>query len=413
MKLPYVPFGSRELRKQKPLLKGTDVRCLQQALKRMGFHYSRVDGVFGDDTARSVRMFQKAFGRKPTGIADAGVMGILEDLIRAGIGRWLTLQRDFAHTGFSPVPLPHELEISAVKKIPGIMGLSSRDGILVAAAAGLYALDLKSGGTVWHNRDLLPRAAVSLQEADVYVPAKDLVVVDLYTGRVKRRINAGEFTYPVAAKDGRIYAPDGGAVCAFDEEGSVLWRFKTGGALCSTPALGFDLVYFTSYDHYIYSLDEQGVPYWKTKTPDIIKYPVSIWGSMVFAVSLDMWFYALNPLSGEIIWKKKFSDEEFMMPVFHRDFMLAVDAGGTVFAISPQRAEIKWVKEFKTSPTTHPVICPKTAFFGNENGLVALDLSTGEFKLYLEGKKVTALAISRFNLYAATENELVIFSPVI
>jgi outer membrane protein assembly factor BamB len=93
--------------------------------------------------------------------------------------------------------------------------------------------------------------------------------------------------------------------------------------------------------------------------------------------------------------------------------MLAVDAGGTVFAISPQRAEIKWVKELKTTPTTHPVTCPKTAFFGNENGLVALDLSTGEFKFYLEGKKVTALAISRFKLYAATENELVIFSPVI
>ncbi|MGB3963867.1 MAG: peptidoglycan-binding domain-containing protein, partial [Tepidanaerobacteraceae bacterium] len=61
MSLPRVAFGSRQLKKQRPLIKGTDVRRLQQALKHLGFFRARVDGVFGYRTSEAVREFQSFF----------------------------------------------------------------------------------------------------------------------------------------------------------------------------------------------------------------------------------------------------------------------------------------------------------------------------------------------------------------
>ncbi|WP_213975574.1 peptidoglycan-binding domain-containing protein [Tepidanaerobacter acetatoxydans] len=61
MKLPVIPFGSRVLKKQKPLLKGSDVRHLQQALKRLGAFNARIDGVFGYETMQAVREFQRDY----------------------------------------------------------------------------------------------------------------------------------------------------------------------------------------------------------------------------------------------------------------------------------------------------------------------------------------------------------------
>ena len=64
MKLPLMSLGSRPLKQQKPLIKGTDVRHLQQALKRLGFLKSGIDGVFGHKTLQAVKEFQKTLNLK-------------------------------------------------------------------------------------------------------------------------------------------------------------------------------------------------------------------------------------------------------------------------------------------------------------------------------------------------------------
>ncbi|AYO32000.1 hypothetical protein D2962_16605 [Biomaibacter acetigenes] len=412
MRLPVVALGGRELKKQKPLLVGTDVRNLQQLLKRLGFFKTRIDGVFGDDTRHAVIQFQKVLGAKPSGIVDNALFNILHELEQGGAGKWLTIQKDFCHTGYSPVPVPFNLKVAGAKRIPGIIGFNSYTDILIAVARnGVWALDLKNFGILWQNRDLSPTAEASVMGSHIVVPSGNLVILDLYSGKIMKTVDAENITGSAVAGEGVIVAADGGSMQAFDERGNKLWQYKTGGVLCSPPALAYDLIYFASSDHYFYCLDRKGIPYWKTKTVDVISNPPSVWDGKVFAISRDAWFYAVNPLTGDIIWKKKFSDEEFIAPAFHRDFMLAVDARGTLLALSPQRAEIKWIKEFKVPPTTSPLLCPKTAFIGTENGLAALDLLTGKYTFHLEGKKITALIQTRFDIVAATEDEIAVLSP--
>ena len=45
-------------------------------------------------------------------------------------------------------------------------------------------------------------------------------------------------------------------------------------------------------------------------------------GMASFLQSLRIHGFRLNPLTGDINMEKKFSEEEYLMPTFHRDFML-------------------------------------------------------------------------------------------
>lgn len=412
MKLSIKALGERQLKKQKPLMMGTDVRNLQQTLKWLGFFNSRIDGVFGYETEFAVRMFQKALGIKQNGIVDKTLFDILQKMERGGALRWLTIQKDYCHTAYSPVPVPFDLKIAERKRISGIIGFSTYGGILIAVTRdGVRAMDLKSLDTRWHSRGFSPAAGASVTNAGIVVPAGDLVILDMYSGKVLETVNTDTFISPAAAAEGMILASAGGYIYAFDEKGSKLWRYKTEGALCSPPAVAYDLIYFASSDQNVYCLDKNGALYWKAKVNDFISEPLSVWDGRVFAVSRGAWFYAFNPLTGEIMWKKKFSDEEFMAPAFHQDFMLAVDIKGTVFALSPRRAEIKWLKELKAQPATLPIICSDTAFLGTENGIAAIKIKTGETRIFLEGKKITALIQARFGVIVAAGDELMALSP--
>jgi len=410
MKLPLYTLGERELKKQKPLLKGTDVRKLQQTLKHLGFFEGRIDGVFGDETTFSVRKFQRALGKKANGIVDRNLLVIIEDLKKNHAGSWLTYRRDFAGTGFTPLSIGCKLSIKKTLAIPEVTGIVCHaDLLIISSKEGIYCFDANSGRLRWKNSQVRTEVPITFSEYKVLVPTGELLIIDAFSGRVESKVDVGKFASPVAAGQGKIYASSGGALYALDLKGNVLWRFITDGALCTAPTLAYDLVYFASYDRNIYCLDDKGIPYWKTKIPDIIDDALCIWESMAFAISEDSWFYCLSPLTGEILWKKKFSDEQFVSPAFNRDSMLALSDRGKLYALSPQRAAVKWETELNKVPTTPPIASPKALYFGSEDGLIAVDLNSGEFKTYLQGCRINFIAQVRFEICAATQKGLILF----
>ncbi|HHW02284.1 MAG TPA: PQQ-binding-like beta-propeller repeat protein [Thermoanaerobacterales bacterium] len=414
MRLPAIAMGSRELKKTKPLLAGTDVRNLQQLLKGLGFFNSRIDGVFGYETELAVRMFQEAFGMKASGIVDKKLFDILQIIEKGGGLHWLTFQKDYCHTGYSPVPVPFSLKAAGKKRLSGIMDFCTYGGILIAVTRdGVCAMDIKSLETRWYSRGFSPIAGASLSVAGIVVPAGSLVILDMYTGKILATVNDDIFMTPAAIVKGMILASAKGSVHALDEKGDKLWRYKTEGALCSPPSVAYDLIYFASSDKNVYCLDKNGDLYWKTRVDDFISDPLPVWAGKVFALSRSSWFYALNPLSGDIIWKKKFSDEEFLAPAFNQDFLLAVDVKGGIFALSPQRGEIMWLKRLEAEPATLPIICSDTVFLGTEKGIAAINAKTGQIRILLEGKKIKALIQARSGIVAASENELVALSPAL
>lgn len=61
-------LGDRILYIRHPLMRGDDVATLQGRLNALGFDSGREDGIFGPDTARAVRAFQREYGVDEDGI---------------------------------------------------------------------------------------------------------------------------------------------------------------------------------------------------------------------------------------------------------------------------------------------------------------------------------------------------------
>jgi N-acetylmuramoyl-L-alanine amidase len=73
-------LGDRLQYLKSPMMRGDDVAGLQRALGRLGFDAGRVDGIFGPDTERALRDFQRNAGLTADGVAGPQVVQGLERL---------------------------------------------------------------------------------------------------------------------------------------------------------------------------------------------------------------------------------------------------------------------------------------------------------------------------------------------
>ncbi|HEX2294410.1 MAG TPA: N-acetylmuramoyl-L-alanine amidase [Actinomycetota bacterium] len=73
-------LGDRNLYLKQPPFRGDDVSLLQKRLNALGFDSGREDGIFGEDTARGVKAFQKEYG-----VAEDGIWGPRSQAALAGL----------------------------------------------------------------------------------------------------------------------------------------------------------------------------------------------------------------------------------------------------------------------------------------------------------------------------------------
>ncbi|HEX9888439.1 MAG TPA: peptidoglycan-binding protein [Nitriliruptorales bacterium] len=75
-------LGDRNLWLRRPMMRGDDVRELQQRLNRLGFDAGQVDGIFGRETEAALREFQVNVARTEDGIAGSDTVAALRRLHR-------------------------------------------------------------------------------------------------------------------------------------------------------------------------------------------------------------------------------------------------------------------------------------------------------------------------------------------
>ena len=73
-------LGNRLLYRRTPMLRGEDVAELQRRLGELGFDAGRVDGIFGDTTARALADFQRNLGITVDGICGPSTVAALQRL---------------------------------------------------------------------------------------------------------------------------------------------------------------------------------------------------------------------------------------------------------------------------------------------------------------------------------------------
>ena len=95
----------------------------------------------------------------------------------------------------------------------------------------------------------------------------------------------------------------------------LVWKFKTGGPVHSSPVISGGVAYVGSWDGYLYAVDIQsGQEKWKFKTgTDLAKALPDAWtlsspaisDGMVYFGSWDGYLYALDSTTGQEKWKFK------------------------------------------------------------------------------------------------------------
>lgn len=125
---------SRILKKATPNMKGEDVKNLQKALKAAGMSPGTIDGIFGSNTGKAIKLFQKANALKADGIAG-------KDTVTALGGKWIeaaswTVSRLLKYaspmmkgTDVTNLQKALDREGYAVGRIDGTFGTRTRDAV--------------------------------------------------------------------------------------------------------------------------------------------------------------------------------------------------------------------------------------------------------------------------------------------
>ena len=89
-------LGDRTLYLHSPFFRGDDVRALQRKLNALGFDAGREDGMFGVNTDRAIRDFQRNVGEEPDGIVGLHAIETLERMrpIESGPSRALVREEE-------------------------------------------------------------------------------------------------------------------------------------------------------------------------------------------------------------------------------------------------------------------------------------------------------------------------------
>lgn len=184
------------------------------------------------------------------------------------------------------------------------------------------------------------------------------------------------------SSDGHVYA-----VNALD--GKLVWKFKTGDIVHTTPAFDDGNLYIGSWDTFMYALDKRtGKELWRFKTGDQIGMsgiqasPTVHDGKLYFGAR-DAHFYALNTSNGELIWKYAAENAWILSTAAIDDDTLYVGTSDSylLLAINATDGNEVWRSKLKGYVFSSPAVTRNAIYIGDFTGNVyAIRKSDGKIQ---------------------------------
>ena len=165
--------------------------------------------------------------------------------------------------------------------------------------------------------------------------------------------------------------------------GSLLWAFKTGGAVVSSAVVDEDgHIYVGSHDKYFYALYSNGTKKWKRKLKEII------WSSPVVHPHEDIVYIAgyrakvlaLNKQTGKIVWKYRANSGSVSSPKLNElsTVLYLCDTSSYVYALDSLDGSVILEKMVGLNESIHatPAIDKDGALYLLllSGGLVSIDI---------------------------------------
>jgi eukaryotic-like serine/threonine-protein kinase len=124
------------------------------------------------------------------------------------------------------------------------------------------------------------------------------------------------------------------------DDGDIIWTFKSGGPVYSSPIVVDKSIYFGSEDGFVYSLnDQKGTLNWQFKSSFPVKSsPVYAFGSIV--VANDRTVFSLSPSDGKVLWQTTFESRIKTSPAFAGDTVVMGLVNGDIVSVRNNLIEI-------------------------------------------------------------------------
>jgi outer membrane protein assembly factor BamB len=173
------------------------------------------------------------------------------------------------------------------------------------------------------------------------------------------------------------------------KNGILIWEYKTGSVVHSTPAFYKGSVIVGSFDGYVYSLNRSsGSLLWKFKSVGQRFFPKGemqgspvIYKDLLFVGSRDFNFYALDAPKGTGIWNKYFTRGWAMgKPVIHENTLyVGTSDDKLLVAFDPDNGNIKWQSDIKFNMFGSAAFSANLIYIGTLMGRIyALEKQTGK-----------------------------------
>jgi outer membrane protein assembly factor BamB len=180
----------------------------------------------------------------------------------------------------------------------------------------------------------------------------------------------------------------GGILLAMNARtGRELWSFRA-GAIESSPLLVNGVLYFGSWDRYVYAVDARTRKLrWRYQTDDsVVAGPVFAHGT-IFVPSNGGRLYALDARTGRLRWRassfSRFGRREYFYatPTVAYGRVYAGNTDGYVYAYGATSGRLLWAHRAGTYVYTAPAVWRQRVYVGTWDGyLVALDAATGDIR---------------------------------
>ena len=175
-------------------------------------------------------------------------------------------------------------------------------------------------------------------------------------------------------------------------KGELKWKFETGRAVRSSPALAYGTIYVGSRDFSLYALDaETGEKKWEYQTGGRVESSPAVADGLVYFGSNDGYFYALDAETGEERWRYYTKYPVVSSPAVSNGQVYFGGDDYSVHSLDAQTGNDIW--EFKTGGqvSSSPVIAGGILFIGSMDGsLYALQASNGRFRLRMPNREVAS-----------------------
>ena len=229
----------------------------------------------------------------------------------------------------------------------------------------------------------------------------------------------------VGSHDGFLYAVD-------TQTAQEKWKFDAGRALESTPAVAGGTIYFGSgcigggaqgcgdppgSDYYFYALDlETGQEKWRFKTEGAIVSSPLLADGLVYFGSEDQHLYALDARTGQEKWRFKAEDSLWSSPAL-ADGLLYFGAGCNycgsledthLYAVDSQTGQEIWRFETGGWVESTPAVADGTVYFGSgDRHVYAVDSKTGQerWRFETEGGVQASLAVDAGLVFVASRDQ--------